>query len=247
VSPSSDRLVVTHAVILRRKPWRENSFLLEVFSPDLGRTTVIAQGARREQSAGETEPLTEYELTLYKSSGPYFLRGSHLVRGFRRNYQSDTVMYAACELYEQLILSPEDAPAFWELLVQFFDYVRSVERHPIAIFWRFALRVCHLLGVDLDIEHCTACGATDAPWAAYLPLRSGLLCRECLPRVAEANVLPLSKTTSRLLHDLPHIGNVLREVDIADESIQQVNRMLLVHLASHFHKPFHVKSLQLYG
>ena len=247
MSPSDSRTTTTHAVVLRRKPWKETSFLLELFSADLGRVTAIAQGARREKNAGESEPLTEYEMLLYQGSGPWFLRESRLVRGFRKDYQRDTVMYAACELYEQIVLPPEDAEAHWELLIAFFDYLQHERRHPIAIFWRFALRVCHLLGIDLDIDTCVSCGNTGQEWAAFFPMRSGLLCRQCRPRVAESTVLPLSETTSTLLHELPHIGNVLGSVSIPDETITQMNRLLLAHLASHFHKPFHFKSLQMYG
>lgn len=234
-------------MVLRRKPWKETSFLLELFSPDLGRITAIAQGARSEKNAGGSEPLAEYEMSLYHSNGPWFLRSSHLVRSLRKDYRRDTVMYAACELYEQTVLPPEDARSHWDLLLAFFDYLQHEKRHPIAIFWRFALHVCHLLGIDLDIERCVACGQTDNEWAAFFPMRNGLVCNNCQPSLAEPALLPLSESTSRLLHALPHIGNVLDEIEIPDETIQQVNRILLAHLSSHFNKPFHFKSLQLYG
>lgn len=93
------RVVLQPAYVLHRRPYRETSFLIELFCADLGRVTVVARGARRPKSGdqGILQPFTPLivsfagkgelmALTHAETSGSVSsLQGACLFAGFYLN------------------------------------------------------------------------------------------------------------------------------------------------------------------
>jgi DNA repair protein RecO (recombination protein O) len=103
------RISLQPAFILHRRPYRETSFLLDIFTPDHGRVSLIAKGVRGPRStgrallqpfvplfiswAGKSELMT---LTSVEAQGiPLTLRGECLLSAF---YINELLMYLTAKL-----------------------------------------------------------------------------------------------------------------------------------------------------
>jgi len=96
---STDRIQLAPAFVLHRRPYRETSLLLDVFSQDYGRIGLVARGAKSPKSRqrGELQPFTPVTLswmqrgelgtlTAVEGNTPtYVLTGSALYSAFYLN------------------------------------------------------------------------------------------------------------------------------------------------------------------
>lgn len=245
------RDIKVNGIILKKVPFRETSIILEVFTDELGKISVIAKGIRKEKdkNTGLTEILNELELVLYKNpnSELYILKSANLMKAhlFDSNFKCNILMNAAVEIYRQLIIQNEDSGKMYELLSKYLEYIKEIEVNGIAIFWRFLLRVFVLLGIDFNITNCMICHKKQNLFA-YYPHKHGFICNECYKPAFDNFLLKMSNEQSELLSNLNHIGKLLKEIELSKTTISQVNKIFLTHLSEHFHQKFHLKSLELY-
>ncbi len=148
------------AFVLHRYPYRDSSFLVEVFSADTGRVGLVARGVRRPKSRwrGMLEPLSPLllswsgrgdlkTLTQAESAGaPIALRGEPLLAAFYVN-----------ELLLRLLARDDPHEPLFALYVETLHELR--EQRTAPALRRFEKRVLEALGygVDFTVE---AGGAT---------------------------------------------------------------------------------------
>ena len=245
------REIILEGIIVRKVHYRETSIILDIFTNKLGIIPVMAKGIRKEKSksAGLTEILNELELVLYKnpSSDWYIYKSASLTRAhlFEVDFKTGILMQAAAEIYRQLIIPGEDAEKLYELLLKYLQFVLQVKKNGIAIFWRFLLRLFRLIGIEFNSTTCINCGSK-GDFIAYFPQKHGFICKKCFRPVYNDLVFEISGEQAELFTNLNHIGNMLDELQISKSTIQQINKILLLHLAEHFHKSFYLKSIKLY-
>ena len=246
-----ERSIKTKGIIFRKTPFKESSLILEVFSKDLGKISVIAKGIKKEKSksTGLIETLNELEFVLHKSSASewYILKSQTLIKAylFETDFQTNIVMQAAVEIYRQMIISENDAENLYELLVIYFDFIQKIKKNKIAIFWRFLLRIFKESGIEMNMNHCVICHQNKT-FTAFYPLKNGFIGDECFQPIMEESVINISKKSAEIIQKLEMIGKVIDEIEISKKEIKQINRIFLIHLSEHFHKRFHLKSLEMY-
>jgi len=246
-----ERSIKTKGIIFRKTPFKESSLILEVFSKDLGKISVMAKGIKREKnkSSGLIETLNELEFLLHKSPASewYILKSQTLVKAylFETDFRTNVVKQAAVEILRQLIISENDAENYYELLITYFDFIEKIKKNKIAIFWRFLLRIFKESGIDMNIQSCVLCHQSKN-FTAFYPQKNGFICEECFQPVMEESVIIISRKTSEILQKLEMIGKYIDAIDISKKESKQINRIFLLHLAEHFHQRFHLKSLEMY-
>jgi DNA repair protein RecO (recombination protein O) len=245
------REIILEGIILRKVPFRETSIILDIFTNKLGIIPVMAKGIRKEKSknAGLTEILNELELVLYKnpSSDWYIFKSAALTKAhlFEVDFKTSVLMQAAAEIYRQLIIPGEDAEKLYELFLKYLQFIPQVKKNGIAIFWRFLLRLFRLMGIEFNSTTCINCG-NKGDFIAYFPRKHGFICKKCFRPVYDDLVFEISGEQAELFYNINHIGNMLDKLQISKPTIQQINKILLLHLSEHFHKPFYLKSIELY-
>ena len=246
-----ERSIKTKGIIFRKTPFKESSLILEVFSKDLGKISVIAKGIKKEKSkkTGLIETLNELEFILHKSSSSewYILKSQTLIKAhlFETDFQTNIVMQAAVEIYRQMIISEIEVENYYNLLKTYFNFIQKIEKNKIAIFWRFLLRIFKESGIEMNTHNCAIC-QNNKTFTAFYPLKNGFICDECFQPVMEESVIIIFKKSSEIIQKLEIIGKVIDEIDISKNEIKQLNRIFLIHLSEHFHKRFHLKSLEMY-
>lgn len=176
----------TRAVILRRIPFGDTSWILHTFSPDQGALSLMARGARRPGSplAGTLEPLALSEIVVSIKPGRDLQTLTQAIplqqrEGLRR----DLVATAGAMVCAELVLRLAREPGLHtELFATLEDALGSFDRAGFRapILWRFLARFCDEMGWALAVDHCAQCGIEDLPIDPVLSLpHGGFLCRAC--------------------------------------------------------------------
>lgn len=248
---SNNRNIKLNGIIIRKVPFKETSVILDVFTNDLGIIPIMAKGIRKEKNktANFMEIMNEMEFVLYKnpSSDWYILKSSELIKAhlFEVEFRTGILMQAVAEICRQLIIPEEDSEMLYELFRKYLKYIKTVKVNGIAIFWRFLLKLFIIMGIEFNISECVLCKKIDG-LKAYYPQKHGFICESCYRSALEKLVIRMTKEQSELFRNLKQIGKMLDEITITKESISQINKIFLIHLSEHFHKKFHLKSLEMY-
>ncbi len=183
------RVTLQPAYILHSRPYRDTSLLLEVFTPEQGRLSLVARGARRRARGGATGALLQVftplllsfsgrsemkTLTAVEAAGPALqLRGERVYSGLYLN-----------ELLVRLLHRYDPHPRLFSAYSQALDAL--VEAAGIdAVLRRFEFTLLDQLGysVDLSVAGDTGEPVREGGWYHYVP-DCGLVARRDIAEAA---------------------------------------------------------------
>ncbi len=221
------RAALQPAFILHHRPYRDTSLLLEVFTPEQGRLSLVGKGVRRRSRGGSSAALLQAftplllsfsgrselkTMTAVEAAGPALpLRGERVYSGMYMN-----------ELLVRLLHRYDPHP---RLFAAYGQALESLVEAPVvdAVLRRFELNLLDELGYSIDLS---VAGDTGEPvredgWYGYEPDR-GLVARRDLaetaaPAYAGEDLLQLAggdfggsalRTAKRLLRQVlsEHLG-----------------------------------------
>ncbi len=244
------RDIKTKGIIIKKINFRETSIILDVLTPEYGVISVMAKGIRTQKSknTGLLEILNELELVLYKNPNSewYIYKSSNIINAHLFNIDLPTgiLMQAAVEVIRQIIIPIEDSQEIYKLLETYLEYIKTVKKNGIAIFWRFLLKLFRIIGIEFNITNCIECSQRKH-FVAYFPQKHGFICEDCYRPVYDEKLFKINSNAAELISKLNNIGKYLNEISIPKSTIKQLNRIFITHLSEHFHKNFHLKSVEL--
>ncbi|MDP8201051.1 MAG: DNA repair protein RecO [Candidatus Tenebribacter burtonii] len=244
------RDIKTKGIIIKKINFRETSIILDVLTPQYGVISIMAKGIRKQKSknTGLLEILNELELDLYKnpSSEWYIYKSSQIINAhlFNIDLSTSILMQAAVEVIRQIIISIDDSQAIYKLLETYLQFIRTVNKNGIAIFWRFLLKLYKVMGIEFNISNCIECSQRKQ-FFAYFPQKHGFICEDCYHPVNNDQVFKINENAADLISKLKNIGNYIEEITISKPTVKQLNRIFITHLSEHFNKKIHLKSIEL--
>ncbi len=242
-----ERQIITRGIILNRTDYTDTSLILDVFSEDLGRISVIVKGAKREkrQDTGFYSLMNVLEWTLIsQQSEMYILKSSNLLESTAMTEQWETfsLQCAGLELYRSIMVTHEEASEYYELLYSYLVFLPKITANGILIFWRFLLRVFQKMGIELNVKACAFCRKEDIPLPYYNSHRSGFVCQDCTSKLNEPSI-PLDSHAANILHSLPYIGHLLIDIQLSKRETAEIQSIFLRHYEDHMHQKLCFKSL----
>ncbi|MDB1124872.1 DNA repair protein RecO [Vibrio algarum] len=155
--------------VLHRRPYSESSLILDVFSEEYGRISLMAKGARGKRSnlKGALQPFTPL---LIKWSGNGSMKTLRQAEPISLGLPLHGInLYSAFyvnELLDRVIESGTPYPAL------FHDYLHSLTElaqaeNPEPALRRFELALLSALGYGVDFMHCAGTGEPVEPEMTY--------------------------------------------------------------------------------
>jgi len=145
------------AIVLRRTNYGEADRILQLLTPDHGKVSVIAKGARREKSklAGGIELFALCDVTFIPGKGEMgTLTGARLDTFFAHILDSYDRLQLGYEAVKQIskVAETVDEPAFFELLKVTFESLNDAEVNETVIEAWFWLQLAILMGVGMNLS-----------------------------------------------------------------------------------------------
>ncbi len=176
--------MVTSGLVLRETDTKEADKILTVLTPDLGKISLIARGARRKNSriAAASQLLAYSELTIYKKGNWYLLDEASTLELFR-GVQQDFVLLSLAsyfaELTEAVSGEGEDGRELLPLILNALYALGTLKKDPLQVKTAFELRLLALCGFEPLCDGCAVCGA-EHPDRPMLDVVHGIVhCRAC--------------------------------------------------------------------
>lgn len=190
------------AIILQTQEYREGDLIVSFLTPDHGRLSGIARGARksRRRFGGNLEPFARLQLHYTLTDDLCPLTGSDttaLHAGLRHDLRRIALAGYACELVTRLLPERMANPRLFRLLAACLDYLDTTDPTPSDRRF-FEANLLKILGYAHLGDQCEECGTAMASCQtlSYRPGSFTLLCPACGParhRISAATALTLRR------------------------------------------------------
>ncbi len=224
----------TRAIVLKRRDQGEADRVLTVFTPSMGKRTLMARGVRKPASrkAGHLEPFTHVSLLLARGRAWDIITQAEMVtsfQGLREDLDRTAHAYYVVELVDAFTQEEDSHPQLFDLLLHSLAYLETTPHCPLTARW-FELRLLRLTGYQPQLFHCVECGDEIQPVTNYFSLeKGGVLC----PKHGEGmrGAEPIAMDTLKVLRYLqsqPYA--VISPLSLSSTRLRQVERVLAEHI-----------------
>lgn len=180
----TNHTLLTPGLVLWEMPLGESDKLLTVLTPQWGKLTIKAKGARRKNSrlAAAAQLLVYSEMKLFSYKDHYTLDEANSLAQFW-HIKSDLILLALSSYFAELvrIVSDTDAPngQLLSLLLNALYGLDTLQKPAALVKAAFELRLLSLAGYEPDLSVCAVCGSRQ-PSHPMLHLTEGQLhCSTC--------------------------------------------------------------------
>ena len=226
----------TRGIVLKVTGHGESDKIVTLYSPDIGRVTGIAKGAKRSKKRFVNK-LEEFSLLdiIYRpprSGSLLFLSEAELENPFlslRATHERYIAAVLACELVIRFTSEHDPDPDLFALLLWLLDSVNRGAQ-PLQTAALFHLRLLTAGGYQPDLSGCSCCShpVNSSRSFALQPANGALICNRCNTHVQGSN-LHLSLQTIKFLQtgqqlELQRLTRLQMPAAAARETLQVLYR-----------------------
>lgn len=177
------RLVKTKGIVLSEVNFSESDKMLTVLTPDLGKISCVAKGARKMQSSllASSQVFAFSEMVLYRGRGEnYYINSAELIEPFysiRTDYERLECAMNCAKFIRRYVQENQMSVYVLKLLLNTI-YLLSVGEKNIELIRNvFELKAVCLLGFKPNFGNCVECGNISVN--GFSMKKGGLVCRGC--------------------------------------------------------------------
>jgi DNA repair protein RecO (recombination protein O) len=231
------RVYRTHAVVLRRRDFRDADRILTLFTPNYGKLEVIAKGVRKTTSrkAGHLELFSHSALMVAQARTWDIVTEVVGIESFPSiRTDLDKISHAAYigELIDCFSESDDENQPLWELLIltlQELDALAVPETRYLLQHW-FELHLLSLVGFQPELFQCLNCGEELQPVANFISLvDGGVLCPNCGRGQRELETIDADVLKVLRFIQSRH-WSAVRQVNVRPHILRQVGNLLYRYL-----------------
>ena len=149
--------------VLREFPYKETSKIIEVFTKDFGRISIIAKGTmnKKSKTLGVTQRFVKASYSLYKSGKEFYgIKEASLIKSYSKsNKNFDVILYKSA--IADLLLRTLDQiqiETVYKLVDNTFEAFETASSNQINIFLAFLLKYISFSGFKPNLSTCGICG-----------------------------------------------------------------------------------------
>jgi DNA repair protein RecO (recombination protein O) len=181
----------TDAVVLRTMKFRDTSLIATVLTPDFGKVSLLAKGARapRSKMGSVLQPMNRLTVVFYhrESRDLQLVTQADVSVGHRRlgtDLASMAAGMAVIELTDAVVKGVEENRPLFALVERTLGAIDAATKPPAGAFYHFEIRLMGLLGFRPEFARCTRCGlpldaSAGEEGTTLLETQSGVLCPAC--------------------------------------------------------------------
>ncbi len=246
-----------NALVLREVKYKEADKILTLLSPELGKLTATARGARRKNSqlAAGTQLLCWSEFVLYEYQGRLLIKECTPLRQFTGLQLDIERLSLACycaEVTEGLSVEGMPAGEILPLMLNTLHALDKMQDKPLALIKAvFEMRAMCVAGYLPQLEGCVVCGCE--PEEPRIQLGEGALhCASCRSELGEGVSMPLSQEGLSALRYIAYCDSKrLFSFALEGEGLRQLANITEAYLLTQLERGFHTldfyKSIALEG
>jgi DNA repair protein RecO (recombination protein O) len=216
----------TEAIVLRSMRYGEADRILHLYTPDRGRLSAIAKGARRARSrfGARLEPFFHVRAVLHEGRSELLtVTGVDTIAAHGRLREQAATLDAAaraCDAVTRLFETTEPHPEVFQLLVNELRLLESDVAHARpGNGLAFRLKLLLAAGIVPHLAACAMCGETEH-LSGFSGAAGGVVCNAC-----EAGAFALSEEAYRFL--VTALGSPLAQApDGSERTLRQVERAI---------------------
>jgi DNA repair protein RecO (recombination protein O) len=237
IMSNRQRVYRTHAVVLRRRDFRDADRILTLFTPNYGKLEVIAKGVRKTTSrkAGHLELFSHSALMVAQARTWDIVTEVVGIESFPSiRTDLDKISHAAYigELIDCFSESDDENQPLWELLIltlQELDALAVPETHYLLQHW-FELHLLSLVGFQPELFQCLNCGEELQPVTNFISLvDGGVLCPNC--GRGQRNLETIDADVLKVLRFIQsRHWSAVRQVNVRPHILRQVGNLLYRYL-----------------
>ena len=224
----------TRGLVLKVADHGESDKLVTFYSPDIGRVTSIAKGAKRSKQrfVNKLEEFSLLGITYRpaRNGGLYFLSEAELENPFlslRTIHECYVVAMLACELIFRFTSEQDPDPEIYSLLLWL---LTSINRGapPLQVVALFHLRLLSAAGYQPELSLCSSCRqpVNNSRSFALQPANGSLVCNRCNSKVQSSN-FSLSLQTIKFLQTAQQLNiQRLERLQMPCRAAQETLRVL---------------------
>lgn len=201
-------------VVLRTHDYGEGNKILTVFTKEMGKVGMMAQGARKTKSrfAAVSQPFTHALFLFHIGSGLASLNQAELIQSFpkiREDLYKTAYASYILELTDRLTEERQKSSLLFEILQETLKQMEEGKDYE-TLARIYEVKILSLSGYKPVLQACSICRGEEAPW--FFSVREGgLLCQSC--RTKDPYSFLLLDGVARLLNlfqqlNLSQIGNI---------------------------------------
>jgi len=224
-------IVSTEGLVLRYADYKEADRLIVLLTPELGKLTVSARGARKPKSrllaGSQLFCLANYQ--LFRFNETYTMSQADLKESFF-NIRNDINKFAystyIMNLAEEAASPDERADVLYKLVLDALTFLAYSEINPQDIVHAFEIKLIDMLGYRPILDNCSICGGSfESRKYSFSAASGGLVCGNCrLTNGLAEQIIHLNtiKTLSHMLHMNMQRLNVLKVSDNVRKELENI-------------------------
>ena len=243
------REITCEGIILRVIKYKESHAIFRLLTPEYGVIQCSVKGLNTKKSSlsGTISNLNylNLELTKLANNDIYIIKNAQLISSLAdvTNYETFKYQSAGVELFTKIDnYLEEDYSKLFHLLLTYINYLPTIKKNQIAIFWRFIIHYYHILGIPFNLIECSECNQKFTDALYYSLDNHAVICSNC---ALNQQTKHITLAAQLILKQLPTIGNVLDTIDINEQTKKEINEILLSHLSHSLHKDIYLRSINL--
>jgi DNA repair protein RecO (recombination protein O) len=217
----------TNGIVISGMKYKDSSKILTIYTRELGKVSVLAQGALRPKSgvmaSAEVFALSNWKLKRGRTF--HYIECVDLIDSFYTIRDSMDKMifgFYALELLDKSTPMEEENRVLFELLEKFIRTMRSQDR-ILPLMVAYELKFASFIGYRPHLSGCVACGRKGSEVWEFDHTRGGLICSVCRERSRDSiSHDEVQKMNLLLMSKLEDLGTI----EISDDSLWRMhNRM----------------------
>lgn len=176
--------IKTHGIVIKSAKFKENSKILTAFTQELGKISIMAQGAMKPNSKAlaYSEVFSTSEFILKKGRNFYYIVSADLIDSHYYLRESIDTMAAGfyfLDLIDKSIPEAEKNERIYNMVMVALDNLGNKTVNHIDLVLGFELKLISLIGYKPYLLNCINCHTTNSTHWYFDNEQGGIICSNC--------------------------------------------------------------------